>query len=293
MVLVLLPLGAWLSACSQDTESGQRLVPTAITTLEAAMKETSGLAYADGLMLTHNDKGGQNLIYVIDTVTGAVSRTVRISGAVNMDWEDLALSDDRLFIGDMGNNNGDRTDLRIYSVDRSCIVSGENECPVRDTIRFHFPEQTHFTPGKDHNFDCEAIAHFGEHIYLYTKHRMDANTVAYRVPATGGTYAAERLGGFTAGGRVTGADILTDPLGHMSLVLIGYNKKAECFLWIASGTAAGGFLDGGRSRYLLGAFTAVGQMEAVVHDGANGLFISSENTKHVPPMLYRVPLRVD
>lgn len=281
-------VGISAPSCSQEAEGYLR--PHPITTLDAVMKETSGLALSDGQLLTHNDRGGDNVLYAIDTIDGSVARKVRITGAVNVDWEDLAMGDSLLFIGDMGNNNGDRTDLRIYTVERGCVVSGAAECPVRDTIRFHFPEQTDFTHGKEHNFDCEAIAYHIGSIYLFTKHRTDANTVAYRLPAIGGDHPAERLGTFAAGGRITGADIFTDSDGRTVAALVGYNKKAACFLWLLDGTPDSGFLDGQRTRHLLGPYRELGQMEAVVDDGTGGLFLSSEKTKDVPPMLYRLPL---
>src|SRR5690606_14575594 len=129
-------------------------------------------------------------------------------------------------IGDMGNNDGNRTDLKIYKVRKADFDFSQNGIiAVQEVIQFHYPEQTSFESNSKHNFDCEAIIYFEGKIYLFTKHRLDGETVLYRIPSTEGNYAAERLASFNPGMRVTAADI---SFNQNSVLLLGYNKNADC-----------------------------------------------------------------
>jgi hypothetical protein len=69
------------------------------------VKETSGLLFLDGKIITHNDSGDAPNLYEIDSLSGTILRTVTISNATNVDWEDLAENDTHIFIADIGNNN--------------------------------------------------------------------------------------------------------------------------------------------------------------------------------------------
>ena len=88
---------------------GQNITST--TLLSDTLNETSGLALVQGRLITHNDKGGEPKLYELDTLNGQLLRTVIVENATNVDWEDLCTDADHLYIGDMGNNDGDRTDL--------------------------------------------------------------------------------------------------------------------------------------------------------------------------------------
>ena len=84
--------------------------------LPEKVKETSGLLFLDGKIITHNDSGNDANLYEIDSLSGTILRTISIANATNIDWEDLAENDTHLFIADIGNNNGNRQDLKIYTI---------------------------------------------------------------------------------------------------------------------------------------------------------------------------------
>jgi hypothetical protein len=48
------------------------------------------LGFYNNNIITHNDSGGQANLYEINASTGAVLRTVAITNATNVDWEDIA-----------------------------------------------------------------------------------------------------------------------------------------------------------------------------------------------------------
>ena len=73
--------------------------------LPEKVKETSGLLFLDGKIITHNDSGDDANLYEIDSLSGTILRTISTANAKNVDWEDLAENDTHLFITDIGNNN--------------------------------------------------------------------------------------------------------------------------------------------------------------------------------------------
>ena len=54
--------------------------------LDPIVEETSGLAFINGRLWTHNDSDGEPKIYCIDTVNGQVIGSKVIAGVTNEDW---------------------------------------------------------------------------------------------------------------------------------------------------------------------------------------------------------------
>lgn len=258
---------------------------TLLTQLDSKVKESSGLIYFDGLLLTHNDKGGKNELYVIDSLTGAIIKTFTINGAENVDWEDLAESDEHIFICNTGNNDGNRKDLSIYKLNKADFHNS-NSIVVRETIRFSYPDQISFATNKKHNFDCEAVVYASGNLYLFTKNRADNLTVMYMLPAKGGEYKAQRITQFNVNMRVTAADLSPD---KSKLVLLG-NKDKISSLWVFSDYNGENFFSGKKKQILLGSFDTSGQMEGVVFMNANTLYISNEEEAGVPQSLHKFTL---
>ena len=63
--------------------------PALKSNLNAALEENSGLILWNDRLWTHNDGGNSTALFEMDT-TGTIIRTVNVSNAVNVDWEDIA-----------------------------------------------------------------------------------------------------------------------------------------------------------------------------------------------------------
>lgn len=85
-----------------------------ICVLPDELSETSGIITFDSLIWTFNDSGGEAKIFGLNTKTGSITRTLEIKNGKNSDWEDIGQNKEFIFIGDFGNNDGSRKDLRIY-----------------------------------------------------------------------------------------------------------------------------------------------------------------------------------
>lgn len=197
------------------------LSPLLKSGLPEEVKETSGLFFHNGRLWTHNDSGGKPILYALDTTTFEVVQRITLDKVKNKDWEDVCTDGENVFVGDFGNNKGNRKDLRIYMFPLADIPQGGDAVLTVDSITFRFADQTDFSKRKVHDFDCESFFASDKNLYLFSKGWETGTTRLYRLPKTPGDYVAEVVNGFDSQGLLTGADY--DRENHV-LVLVGYVK---------------------------------------------------------------------
>lgn len=182
--------------------------------------ETSGLFFYNGRLWTHNDSGGKPILYALDTTTFEVVQRVTLANAKNKDWEDVCIDEERVYVGDFGNNKGKRKNLRIYTFPLSDLPAEGDATITVDSIRFSFGDQTVFEHKKNENdFDCESLFSAGDYLYMFSKGWATGTTRLYRLSKGPGPQVAEVVNGFDSRGLITGADY--DPETGI-LVLVGY-----------------------------------------------------------------------
>ena len=190
--------------------------------LPKEVNETSGLFFHNGRLWTHNDSGGKPILYALDTTTFEIVQKITLVHAKNKDWEDVCTDGTTVFVGDFGNNKGNRKNLRIYTFPLSAIPEEGNASVEVDTICFSFGDQSEFNHDKhEHDFDCEAMFATDSCLYLFSKGWATGTTRLYRLPKTPGTHVAEVVNGFDSQGLITGADYDRE---HHLLVVVGYVK---------------------------------------------------------------------
>ncbi len=205
---------------AQEGKWGE-LSPLLKSGLPEEVKETSGLFFHNGRLWTHNDSGGKPILYALDTTTFEVVQRITLDKVKNKDWEDVCTDGENVFVGDFGNNKGNRKDLRIYMFPLADIPQGGDAVLTVDSITFRFADQTDFSKRKVHDFDCESFFASDKKLYLFSKGWETGTTRLYRLPKTPGDYVAEVVNGFDSQGLLTGADY--DRENHV-LVLVGYVK---------------------------------------------------------------------
>jgi hypothetical protein len=155
--------------------------------------EMSGIVKSrryENVWWVHNDSGDGPRLFAIDS-TGSVHvppwRQGRFSagasvdtsddppwpglhlgGAAHIDYEDLALRDSTLYVGDIGNNGNARRDLGIYVVPEPFYHTRRTR--PKKYIRFAYPEQETF-PAQRWHYDAEALFVVDGRLYLLTKYR--------------------------------------------------------------------------------------------------------------------------
>ena len=205
---------------AQEGKWGE-LSPLLKSGLPEEVKETSGLFFHNGRLWTHNDSGGKPILYALDTTTFEVVQRITLDKVKNKDWEDVCTDGENVFVGDFGNNKGNRKDLRIYMFPLADIPQGGDAVLAVDSITFRFADQMDFSKRKVHDFDCESFFASDKNLYLFSKGWETGTTRLYRLPKTPGDYVAEVVNGFDSQGLLTGADY--DRENHV-LVLVGYVK---------------------------------------------------------------------
>ncbi len=179
------------------------------------IEETSGLLFFNEKIITHNDSGDGPYLYEIDTINGNILRVITITNATHTDWEDISQDDTHIFIADIGNNNGDREDLKIYKILKSDYSSSTNV--AAEIITFSYEDQTDFSSQPNNtNFDAEAIAVYQDSLLIFTKNWVDNKTNAYAIPKILGNHIAEKVSSYDVQGLITG---------------VTYNPYTDAFLF--------------------------------------------------------------
>jgi hypothetical protein len=98
------------------------------------LNEASGLAASRrnrGCYYTHNDSGGRPRVYVLDR-KGRIRATIRLTGAENVDWEDIALAPGEkaethdVCVADIGDNRAERAEVVIYRFPEPDLGAGSD-----------------------------------------------------------------------------------------------------------------------------------------------------------------------
>lgn len=259
--------------------------PPFISELPEAVKETSGLLVFRGKIWTFNDSGGAAVLYALDTSTFQVVQQISLSGATNVDWEDIAMDDTYIYVADIGNNNGNRDDLTIYRIYQSSIPINGNASVNTTKIHFTYEDQKELLHSKNHNFDCEAIVAVEDSLFLFTKNRADQQCNLYVLPSESGTFVARKKANFNTNGLITGADLQRE---SKQVFLTGYTQRTYVpFVWILFDFQGNDFFGGNKRRIeLANLFTT--QIEGVAYHGPFSCFVSAEESQTFSARLFRM-----
>lgn len=251
--------------------------------LPAALSESSGLACTDGKVWTINDSGHPAILYSIDSATGAVKQVVTITNYPNTDWEDITADNNYIYIGDFGNNNGTRKDLKILKIAKTDIGSGDSINVMAEAINFSYPDQTSFTADSKTNFDCESLISVGDSLYIFTKNLGDFQSRLYSLPKTPGTHSAHFISQHNVNGKITAATI--NPSKNQ-VVLLGYtSNNFYAFIIVLKGFSGTDFFSGTKCNISI-TNTIGWQTEAISYYSNERIFLTCESAGFVSASLY-------
>jgi hypothetical protein len=161
---------------------------------DPALAEVSGLAASraqPGRYWINNDADNDPSLHLIAD-DGSHLASMKIGGAANVDWEDLAgfTYDGKpmLLVADTGDNGGIRKTLKLYVVEEPAKLRDGDIVPLAWTIEFAWPDGAR---------DCEAVAvdaARGE-VLLVSKKRVPPELFRLPLrPSTPGLQVAQRIG---------------------------------------------------------------------------------------------------
>jgi hypothetical protein len=289
VVALLLPLGVPASAAPRTSRQ--------CTLSDRRIDEASGIAQgirSPGVFYVQNDSGDSARFFAIDTHTCDTAATVHVTGARNVDWEDIAVARDAagtpsVWIGDIGDNDAKRPEVDIYRVDEPKVRAGgpATDISVRaaDEWRLRYPSGAV-------NAESLAVTPDGT-AYVITKALLGLSTV-YRVPPTPSRTRVQELRSvgsiafaltgtrnpFGAAGELTATGAAISPDGSVLAV----RTYSDAYLWrVRNGDVAAAI----RTRPARIALPEQPQGEGIAFFGARSdrLVLDSE---HIATAVYSV-----
>ena len=234
------------------------------TVLSNEIYETSGLIFFDSKIYTINDSGNEPYIFQLDTF-GNIIKRIFVKNVVNTDWETLAQDSIYFFVGDIGNNNGTRTDLKIYKIKKSDLLT-KDSVDVSHIIKFKYGNQNNFSPTPNNTtFDAEAIICLNDTIILFSKNWLTNYTLLYKIPVDIDSCIIFPHDSIELPGMVTGTDKID------SLVFIcGYNDSLLPFLSVLN------FHNKNLNTFNLANTISISQTESIALKDKKNFFLTSE-----------------
>jgi hypothetical protein len=111
---------------------------------DPSANELSGLVRSPSqpdLLWSHDDSGAGPVLYGLRT-DGRVANRPTVTGAQNVDWEDIAAGPGpRLYIGDIGDNERNRSSIDVYRVPEPQVGAAATAPAAR--LRLHYPDGPH------------------------------------------------------------------------------------------------------------------------------------------------------
>ena len=248
--------------------------------LPKEINETSGLEIINNNFITHNDSGGDPVVYEFNQ-NGVIINRYNINGdsgynLENVDWEDLGAGGEYLYIADTGNNFGTRKDLKLIKVDPS------NNFQAVDEINISYKDQESFLPKLRHKFDAEGLTIIDDQIALFSKDRDSLNTDIYFIPTNGGPLSS--INTFNVNALITGADY-DNNLGL--LALISYDSDGNQYIILFPN-----FNPEGKSSFKKFRIPIdKSQMESIKIINKNEFWITSEDEGRGHPTLFKIVVR--
>jgi hypothetical protein len=271
------------------TVSAQSLQPELVCQLAPALAEVSAMIMVDDAMWVLMDSGNPNQLYKVDRQSGEILRTLTIANATNTDWEAMATDDAFVYIGDIGNNAGHRTDLHFLRFPLEVLEDDDLTEVDAEILPFAYVDQTDLTPtwGAS-DWDCEAFVVMQDTAYLFTKSWLEGVSHLYAVPLEPGFQWAVRRATLQSQGLVTGASLHAD---GSSICLIGHTYGGQPLIWTLSHYPAHELFNGHSQRAVLE--MPLAQTESIAWMADDSVYFAHEASNGLPPQLWKVRLDPD
>lgn len=274
-------LMAFFIACSSSVEKSPLVVKTL---LPKELKEISGLTASGANIWAITDKPKAR-VFKLDTA-GRLLQTVNVSNVEASDVEAVTSDSNFIYIGDVGDNTGDRVERKIIRISSSSIPAGKEVQVNGETIDFTFPDEEVVEKKSHNNFDCESVMSFKDSLYVFTKDREDKVTKLYVLPKTPGKYVAKYINSFNSEGLITDAAVNSQ---NNEVAIIGYHKgHLYPFIYLFTNFHGNDFFSGDYEKINLATKAWDWQLEGITFSNKNIVYFACEGTDHVPATFYGI-----
>jgi len=183
----------------------------------SGLREVSGVTKSpkhENIYWVHGDSGQAARLYAV-RADGEIVARMDVTGAANVDWEDITADDEgHLYIGDIGDNVGRRARLRIYRVAEPDALDQQ---VVRSPSTKAFDVQLPDGPE-----NCESLFWWRGDLYVITKEHSRKSPLYRLEPAGEGMLIAKPIGRLRFA-PITGAEVSAD---GERLLICGYGQIA-------------------------------------------------------------------
>ena len=278
---LLLVIPCFLLSCSATDKKSPLVVKTV---LPKELKEISGISANGADIWAITDKP-QAKIYRLDQ-SGNLKQQIEITNAEATDVEAVTSDAKFMYVGDLGDNTGDRVERKIIKVSKGDIKPGREAKVTGETIEFTFADAVQTEKKKQNNYDCESLLSYKDSLYVFTKDREDKETRLFVLPKTPGKYIARFIDSFNSKGLITDAAI--NP-GNNEVALIGYHKGHRFpFILLFNKFNGNDFFSGSHEKINLANEPWDWQLEGITYGDNNTLYFSCEGTKQVEATFYGI-----
>jgi len=252
--------------------------------LPKELKEISGMVASGNNIWTITDKP-RPALYNLDS-TGNLIQTIDIKNVKVIDVEAVTADDKFVYMGDLGDNEGNRMQRQIIKVSIDSIGSGKNVAVNGEVITFDFPGDVERDKKKKNNYDCESVLSYHDSLYVFTKERDSMRTKLFALPKTPGTFTARFIDSFNTKGLVTDAAMNQS---DNEVALIGYKQAHKYpFIILFKNFAGEDFFSGKPERIELADKPWDWQLESITYKRDDMVFFACEATKEVDATFYGI-----
>ena len=204
-------VGLFMS-CSKKTS-------TNLIYLDNKINETSGLIRWFGdTLITHNDSGNDAVLYFLTADNGEIVKELDLP-FVMQDFEEIKSKEETLILADIGNNEGERTDLNFKFIDRKGNLTNQ--------VNFSYAFQMDFNPDTLGLYDAEAFIPWQDELLLFSKNRSNYNSYVYRINTGLNNQEVSPVDTLRTNFLVTGACYEEN---DSTLLIVGYDFSRNHFI---------------------------------------------------------------
>ena len=199
-------------SCSKKTS-------TNLLYLDYKINETSGLIRWFGdTLITHNDSGNDAVLYFLRADNGEIVKEFDLP-FVMQDFEEIKRKEETLILADIGNNEGERTDLNFKFIDRKGNLTNQ--------VNFSYAFQMDFNPDTLGLYDAEAFITWQDELLLFSKNRSNYNSYVYRINTGLNNQEVSPVDTLRTNFLVTGACYEEN---DSTLLIVGYDFSRNHFI---------------------------------------------------------------
>ncbi|WP_018982455.1 hypothetical protein [Salinimonas chungwhensis] len=219
LFVLLITVGA--GGCAASTpQSALTVTMVKHTPLPDEINESSGLFCTKDGAVTVNDSGNSSTLYFLND-QGTISRLEELS-LPNKDIEAITANDDFFFIGDIGNNRGQRNYVSIRQVNRQTY---QKEQSYRLTYEGNNPAANF---PYNHDYDAEALTIKNNKLVMFSKSWESDIAHVYEIDASPTAQVLTPVADIDGlPGIITGADWDEH---NQRYVVVGYTSNLLGFL---------------------------------------------------------------